>query len=153
MVNGNVIVMSPERRPHLRVKSELFYLLRRAVEEADLSYFTDTEGSLALSDTDMPRPDILLTSEINGEGAVPCESVPVVVEVSSTTLIDDLGVKSRLYAIAGISEYWVVDVNGRIIHQMWEPIGDRYARRRELAFGERMVAATIDHLAVDTATL
>src|SRR5215472_6579923 len=37
----------------------------------------------------------------------------LVVEVSDTTLRFDLRVKARLYARAGVADYWVLDVNGR----------------------------------------
>ena len=153
LVDGDVIVMSPEWRPHFRIKSELFYLLRRAVEVADLSFFVGTEGSIALSETDMPRPDILLTSSVDGDGAVPCESVPLLVEVSSSTLDDDLGSKAQRYAAAGIPEYWVVNVTGRVIHQMWAPEDDGYSQRREVAFGERIAAVTMPALAIASAHL
>ena len=44
----------------------------------------------------------------------------------------------------------MVDVNGRTIHQMWSPEPEGYAERREIAFGKRLVAMTIDGLAVET---
>ena len=153
LVDGDVIVMSPEWRPHFRIKSDLLYLIRRAVEDIGLPYFVGTEGSIALSETDMPRPDILLTSEVHGDGAIPRASVPLVIEVSSSTLNDDLGLKATRYADAGIAEYWVVDVNGRVIHQMWAPAGGIYAERRDVTFGQRIEAATVAGLAIGTATL
>ena len=47
-------------------------------------------------------------------------------EVSDTSLEFDLQLKARLYARAGIAEYWVVDLNGRrvVIHR--RPEGGRY---------------------------
>ena len=40
-------------------------------------------------------------------------------EISDTTLAFDLGTKARLYARAGIPEYWVVDVTGQriVVHR------------------------------------
>ncbi|WP_448570198.1 Uma2 family endonuclease [Trichothermofontia sp.] len=35
----------------------------------------------------------------------------LVIEVSATTLLDDLGTKRSLYEELGVAEYWVVDVN------------------------------------------
>lgn len=153
LVNGEVFVLSPEWRPHFRIKSELLYRIRQAVEAAGLPYFVGTEGSIALSDTDMPRPDILLTSEPSGDGPIPSASVPLLVEIASTTLEDDLGGKAARYAAAGIAEYWVVDVQGQIVHQMWEPAGSEYARRAQIAFGGQIVAATITGLTIATSTL
>jgi Uma2 family endonuclease len=74
-------------------------------------------------------------------------------EVSSSTLDTDLGRKLKLYAAAGVPEYWVVDVNQRLIHQMWHPGGEAYAERREVAFGQPISAATIPDLTIETTTL
>ena len=153
LVDGEVYLMSPEWRPHLRIKSELAYQLRRAVEKAGLSLFVGVEGSIALSETDLPRPDILLTSEIEGEGAVPGQAVPLVIEVSSTTLSEDMGQKAERYAAAGIAEYWVVDVNARLIHQMWAPADNAFTKHGDVQFGELTVAQTIANLVVSTQRL
>jgi Uma2 family endonuclease len=40
----------------------------------------------------------------------------LVVEISNTTLEDDLGAKRLLYEEMGISEYWVVDVQNSLIY-------------------------------------
>lgn len=74
--------------------------------------------------------------------------VRLAVEISDSTLDMDLGRKARLYASHGVPEYWVVDVEARLIHQLWAPEGDAYARRREVAFGERVEAVTVAGLVV-----
>jgi Uma2 family endonuclease len=38
----------------------------------------------------------------------------------------DLGVKARIYAAAGVPEYWVVDVGHGIVHLHREPSVDGY---------------------------
>jgi Uma2 family endonuclease len=42
-----------------------------------------------------------------------------VIEISHTTLREDMSIKASLYARAGISEYWIVDIIGRrvIVHR------------------------------------
>ncbi|MEI9850017.1 MAG: Uma2 family endonuclease [Sphingomonas sp.] len=70
--------------------------------------------------------------------------------MADTTGRYDLTEKARLYAAAGIAEYWVVEIGARVIHQMWAPEGEAYTERREVAFGERIAAATVEGLAVET---
>jgi Uma2 family endonuclease len=41
------------------------------------------------------------------------EDLQLVIEVSDSTLVYDLTVKSGLYARAGIPEYWVLDLKSR----------------------------------------
>ena len=153
LIEGDVIVMSPQYRPHGMVKLELYDELLIRLRALGSSYRPVIEFTLALSDDTMPDPDIMLTSEPRGEKAVPVGSVALIVEVADTTLATDLGVKAALYARQGIGEYWVADVNARVIHQMWAPDGDGYAERRKIRFGDDAVSATIPGLQVETSSL
>lgn len=153
LIDGVVYKVSPQFRPHMVLKSELAYRLRRALEAAGSSLFVGIEGSVALSETDLPQPDIILTDDPGGSGPVPAASVRLLVEVADTSLDLDLSRKTALYARRGIPEYWVADVNARLIHQMWAPAGEAYAERREVAFGGTVTAATIEELPVETSGL
>lgn len=152
LLDGEIIVMPPEHRPHAWVKNELHYRLRRRLEEIGSDLYV-TDGSVLLSPNDMPQPDIVLTREPIGPGAIPLASVALLVEVASTTLDRDIAAKAQLYAVAGIPEYWVADVNARVIHQLWAPAGEAYGERREAAFGERIEAATLQGLEIENAAL
>lgn len=150
LLDGDIIVMNAEYRPHGWVTGELHYALRRALEAmaGDLHVMG---ASVRMSDHDMPLPDIVLTREPRGEGPIPLNSVALVVEVSSTTLSRDLGRKEAIYARAGVPEYWVADLGAKLIHQLWMPQGDSYADRRSVALGERIEAMTIPGLAITPA--
>jgi Uma2 family endonuclease len=74
----------------------------------------------------------------------------LVVEVSDTTLRHDLVRKARRYAHAAIGEYWVVDIEREIIHQLWQPAGESYDERREVPLGGTIASATIENLQVET---
>lgn len=153
LIDGDVIIMSPEWIPHMRIKDELAYRLRRALEERDLHYVVGTGGSVALSEVDLPRPDVMVLRSLSGDRAVPREAVLLVVEVSSTTLTFDLTVKAAIYARCGIAEYWVVDVNGRLIHLMSQPVDGSYLDTSQIAFGEPVTSATMTNLVIDTTGL
>lgn len=147
LLDGDVIVMNAEYRPHGWVTGELSYALRRALETmaSDLHVMA---ASVRVSDNDMPLPDIVLTREPKGDGPVPLATVALLVEVSSTTQQRDLGRKEAIYARGGVPEYWVADVNARLIHQMSAPDGETYADHRTIAFGQPIAAMTISGLAI-----
>ena len=151
LIEGDVIVMSPQHRPHGMVKMDLYDRLRDALALLRSPLRPVVEFSLALDEHSLPDPDLLLTSEPRGEGPVPLTSVALVIEVADTTLASDLDTKAGLYARNGVPEYWVADVRKRVIHQMWVPDGGTYAKRREAAFGTVISAATIEGLSVETA--
>lgn len=153
LIDGLVYAMNPQYRPHGFVKDELAYRLRRALEALGSPLHVATEQSVAMAPFSEPQPDIILTAAPKGAGAIPVASVAVPVEVAGSTARFELGEKARAYAVAGIPEYWVADVNARLIHQMWVPADGTYSERREMAFGERIAAATINRVAVKTAGL
>ena len=153
LVDGEIILVSPQYRPHGMVKLELYDRLRDVLRSLGSPLRPVTEFSLAINEHSMVDPDLLLTSEPVGEGPVPLASVALAIEVADATAAKDLGIKARLYAAAAMPEYWVADVNRRIIHQMWEPAGDAYRERREVPFGTRIEAATIPGLTVGTSEL
>lgn len=153
LIEGEVIVMNPQTRRHLFVKSELAYRLRRGLEAIGSSLFVAVDGTVELTGDShsLPEPDIFLTSAPHGDGYVPVGSVALAVEVAATSLELDLKRKAPLYARHGIKEYWVVDVNRGVIHQMWSPQGEAYAGGREVKLGKQIEAATIEALTVETA--
>ncbi len=76
-----------------------------------------------------PEPDIAVTYESEDAYAdrhPGPEDLRLVVEVSDTTLRTDLIVKARLYARAGIAEYWILDINARKLYIHREPVGGEY---------------------------
>lgn len=153
LIDGEIFFMNAQHRPHMMAKGELAFRLRLALEEMGSDLAVGIEGSLRLSDHDLPEPDILLTNEPYGKGPVPQESVALVIEVSDASIEFDMGRKAQVYAARGLAEYWIADVNARIIHQLWSPRDGAYAERRSVPFGAMIEAVTIEGLVISTSTL
>ena len=153
LIEGEILFMNAQHRPHARIKTELGFLLRAALIAQGSTLAVLFEPTVTFPPFSMPEPDIILTSEPRGEEPVPAASVAVVVEVADATLDNDLRRKSVLYARHGIPESWVVDVNGRAIHQLWSPGADGYQETRNILFGGVIDAATLSGLTVDTTAL
>jgi Uma2 family endonuclease len=66
----------------------------------------------------------------------------LIVEVAQTSLEKDRGVKSRLYASAGVVEYWIVDLQAMTIEVRTKPGQGAYARCMTVRAGDtiRLVA-------------
>ena len=90
--------------------------------------------------TSEPEPDITILNRPAGQlGRNPGPGdIVLIVEVSDTTLDHDLGPKARLYARAGIQEYWVIDIKGRRIHQHRQPKTEGYASLRIVETGDAL---------------
>lgn len=153
LVDGLVYRMSPQYRQHGFAKDELAYRLRRALEQLGSPLHVATEQSVELGPHSEPQPDIVLTSEPRGEGAIPRKSVALIVEVSITTLDFDLGEKAMIYAEAGILEYWVVDLKGKKLYVHSQPAPDGYPKPAAISFGELVASISVAELSVETTGL
>lgn len=100
--------------------------------------------------TSEPEPDITVLNRSDDqltENPMPAD-IALIVEVSNSTLDHDLGPKAKLYARAGIPEYWVIDIKGHCIHQHRDPSTEGYASLRVVASNE-----TLSTLAQPSASL
>jgi Uma2 family endonuclease len=148
LLEGEIYFMNAQHSRHARIKTELAVELTFALREMGSELRPIVEASTRVSDYSLPEPDIVVTS-YKGPHVVPLETVALLIEVSDTTLKIDLGAKQRIYAAAGVPEYWVIDAVGGKLHQMWSPQGEGYAERREVALGARVEAVTVAGLGVE----
>lgn len=153
LIEGEVLYMNSQHRPHARIKSRLHVVIANALARQESGLEAIVEAAILIPPHNVPEPDILVTSEADGRGFIPLESVRLIVEVADTTLRNDLTRKARIYAQHGVPEYWVVDVNGERIHQLWTPEADRYADTRIVPFGSTLASVTIPDLTIPTDTL
>jgi Uma2 family endonuclease len=153
LIEGEVVYMNAQHRPHARVKSRLSLLLATRLSEIGSELEALIEGSVAMPPHDVPEPDISLTAEPEGDGLIPLETLALVIEVADTTLKHDLGSKQTLYARAGVPEYWVVDIVHRVVHRLWTPAGQTYGERDEISFGQTLASKTIAGLTIETRAL
>jgi Uma2 family endonuclease len=130
LIDGEIISKKGQNRPHaLAVSLLLAYLFslfgaRRVQTQATM------EVRQADQMTNRPEPDAVVLREPTN--AVPTgEDVLLAVEVSDSTQYDDYGHKVRLYARAGVAEYWVLDLNRRVLVAFRDPCDDEWLSRTE----------------------
>ena len=152
LIEGEIWVVNATHTRHAAAHFRLSLALGAALEAIGPELTAYTALATQLSDESLPEPDLVL-GEPHDDGPLPLAKARLVIEISDATLKLDLGRKAALYARHGLPESWVVDIEARLIHQMWAPSEGGYARRREVAFGERVEAATLDGLRVETAAL
>jgi Uma2 family endonuclease len=102
-----------------------------------------------------PQPDLALISGPPTISAGHPSTSPLVIEISDTSLAYDLGDKMSLYAAAGIPEYWVLDVMGRVLHVFRDPRPDTTSvfgatYQRQLSFNDTQ---SVSPLSLPTASI
>jgi Uma2 family endonuclease len=96
------------------------------------------EKTLGIPELDsVPRPDIGWVRQQSYRSARPkVKDVLLIVEVADTTLAFDRKVKRKLYAQAGVREYWIVNARSQAIEVFRNPAGDNYETRLRFEIGE-----------------
>lgn len=149
LIEGEIFCMNAQFSRHARVKSTLLVELTLALRGMKSELTAISEVAVRLSDNSMPEPDIVLTS-YTGDGAVPLDTVALIIEVSDTTLNHDLGRKADLYAASGVPEYWVVDVTENRVLMHSAPKDGDYPGQWDIPFGETLHSLTVDGLSVES---
>jgi Uma2 family endonuclease len=140
LLDGEIVWMSPIGDPHAACVGRLNELFRRYPTEVALVW---PQNPVRVSQIDLPQPDLALLKprpDYYGSGTPQPEDVQVLVEVADTTVRTDLGRKARIYATAGVREYWVIDLNSQSVYIHRQPTGGDYAGRTVLNGGDLLRA-------------
>lgn len=143
LLEGELVLKTGKTLPHMRAALLLVAWLRNVYGRN----FVVQEPAIDVRPEDNPssepEPDaiVLNRSFLELTSRARPEELLLVAEVSSTTLAFDLTAKARLYARAGIAEYWVLDLEGRrlIVHR--DPVEGAY--RSITAYDEHELVSTL----------
>jgi Uma2 family endonuclease len=144
LLHGVLTEVSPQSPEHV----ELIQRLTRWLGAAGPRFVVRPQFPLTVPDrTSLPEPDIAVV-EPGGYLRAHPDGALLVVEVSASSLATDTKIKPELYAVAGVPDYWVVDIAARRLRVYREPGAEGYATQTVL--GPRGLAAP---LGVDVAPL
>ncbi len=147
LLQGVLVEVTPQGVPHT---AALVTLHRMFAPLLQRGYDLRVQFPLAAGPADEPEPDLA-----GVEARDPWEGHPstaaLVVEAAYSSQRMDLGYKARLYASAGVPDYWVVDLAARRVLVHREPGADGYAAVHVLVPGETVAPLVAPDLAVEVA--
>jgi Uma2 family endonuclease len=149
LLDGEVVWMSPINDPHAACVRRLTQLFSRHYA-APLT-LVSVQNPIRIERYDEPQPDIALLRpqpDFYASATPTPADVLLLVEIADTTLRTDLGRKARIYASGGVAEYWVVDLNNRVLYVHREAAGATYAVRQVLGPRERVAPGFAPHVEV-----
>jgi Uma2 family endonuclease len=119
LIEGEIIEKMTQNAPHATAIRRLETALRPIFSE---DFDLRTQLPLALGERSMPEPDLAVVagSFEDYEDAHPTTAV-LVIEISDSTLVQDRTIKAGLYASAGISEFWLMNVAERLLEVFRDP--------------------------------
>lgn len=120
LLDGEIIDMPIPGPLHNKGVGKVDYALKRVFQG---NYWVRIQLPLVLNLWIDPVPDVSVVTGSPDDYDVNPSTALLVVEVSDTTLAIDLGDKALLYAAAGITDYWVLDLVNRslIVHRNPQP--------------------------------
>lgn len=135
LLKGEIIEMAPEGKPHAFYSDEAGeYLARLLGDRARVRH----AKPITLPNHSEPEPDLAIVQRLGREylehHPYP-ENIFWLVEYSETSLTKDLELKSRIYAEAGISEYWVANLKLHWLVVFRDPIEGEYTSETTLTSG------------------
>ncbi len=153
LIGGVIWEQGRSNPPHSTVVGLTFEALRRF---CPAGHHVRNQQPLKLGPRHDPEPDLAVVpgTHLDYLKAHPTAAL-LVVEVSDATLFFDLTTKAEPYAAAGVPEYWVLDLAGRVLHafrdpQPLSPGGTTYRQHTTHAAGETVAVPGGGPVAVET---
>ena len=116
LIEGELLEMTPVGRLHVAVVNRLTRAFAQTVVAGRA--LLSVQNPIHLDENSEPQPDVVLLRPRadDYEDNVPAPSdALLIIEVADTSAEYDRGLKARLYARSGVSEYWVVDLQAQEI--------------------------------------
>jgi Uma2 family endonuclease len=120
LIEGEIIEMAAMKSPHAAIVTQARYGLERAL---GIGFIVRVQTPLDFGEVSQPEPDLAVVAfnptfyyEAHPDTAL------LVVEVSDTTLAYDRSVKAALYAKKGIPDYWILNLGGRQLEILRQPV-------------------------------
>jgi Uma2 family endonuclease len=135
LLGGDVLLKEPQYSPHATAIQLAFRALDRAFGQG---WTVRPQLPVALDEESEPEPDLCVVrgNPRDYRDAHP-ERPVLIVEIAMSRLRFDREHKGSLYARAGISDCWIVNLAARVVEMYREPILDAAA-----AFGRRYRSMT-----------
>ena len=137
LIDGEHYVTASPNTKHQRVSGNLFWLIRRYLEEHQIGRIFYAPFDVVFSHFDVVEPDLLYMSNVRAAEILTAQHVKgspqLVIEIGSpSTRGRDETIKRRLYERSAVDEYWVVDPDVDLV-RVYRRTGDRFARPKELS--------------------
>jgi Uma2 family endonuclease len=147
LIAGELLVTPAPGRLHQVALLALFSSLQRHLADGHVGSVYLSPADLRFGDDEIAQPDLFVFRGSGGSGdawAEPATLLLVAEVLSSSTAMYDRGLKRLRYQRARIPEYWIVDLDARLIER-WLPDDARPEILREsLSWTPAPGAATME---------
>jgi len=152
LLEGVIVAMAPQSPAHAYCIQWLTRVLVRRLGDA---YAVRPQLPLTLGERNEPEPDVTVVRADSASKDHHPGTAVLAIEVSGDSLRKDRRVKAAVYARFGIAEYWIVNVEARVVEVLSDPdAGDgAYRRTRIVTTSETLTSETLPELSFPVAEL
>ncbi len=131
LLEGGLVAMSLQKSKHAET---IRRLMERLVPVLAGRARVSVQSPIALSELSEPEPDLAVVPLGDYSRGHPSEAL-LIIEVAEASLQKDKKVKARIYAEAGVPEYWLVNLIDKSVLVHRRPARGRYASVRTVRKG------------------
>lgn len=151
LVGGEIFEMSPIGGRHVQCVNRLTGFLSR---NAGPGMVVSVQNPVRLPPDGEPQPDLAIIHDRDYSGLLPTVAdVLLVIEVADSSREYDRGMKFPLYAAAGITEAWLVDIVAATVERYTEPRAGSYRVVTYAHTGESLPSTVIPSLSIPVDTI
>jgi Uma2 family endonuclease len=152
LLEGVIVAMAPQSPAHAYCIQWLTRFLVRRLGDA---YAVRPQLPLTLGERNEPEPDLTVVRADSASKDHHPGTAVLAIEVSGDSLRKDRRVKAAVYARFGIAEYWIVNVEARVVEVLSDPdAGDgAYRRTRIVTTSETLTSEALPELSFPVAEL
>jgi Uma2 family endonuclease len=148
LINGEILEMAPigfNHAGHLKRINNLFSKLVPG------NLITSVQDPLQLGDLSEPEPDFMLlkpNADFYSSRHPNANDVLLLIEIADSSLMFDQNQKLRLYALHGIPEYWLLNLNDACLEVYRKPNGEVYAEKTTLRAGDTITLSQLNEISI-----
>jgi len=142
---GVVVEMAPIGPPHNESVNRLDALFQRLLGDRAR---VRCQSAFAASDISEPQPDIFVVPDGDYWRENPQKAL-LVIEVASSSLRRDRGIKSTLYATSEVDEYWIVDLERGTMEVRSDRVDGNWTNIQTFRRGERVAPLAFPDVTIE----
>ena len=144
LLYGVIVAASPQGVEHVYSIRQLNMILAPALLGRAM---VQVQQPIAVGNDSEPEPDLSVVALGDYLDELPRTAL-LAVESANESLVDDRTVKGRIYAEAGIPEYWLIDLRRRRVERYLKPIDGAYTTMTTHGPGETLHPVEFPDVAV-----
>jgi Uma2 family endonuclease len=153
LIDGEILDMAPIGFNH---SGHVIRLLNFFAPLVGNKALINTQNPLQLGDLSELEPDFMLlkpNDDFYSSRHPNASDVLLLIEVADSSLTFDQNQKLRLYALHGIPEYWLLNLNDSCLEVYRKPNGEVYAEKTTLHVGDTLTLSQLPEITLSIADI